>query len=276
MRSRNRHHAVLSPTETYFSEIGEIDLLTADEEKELARRIAAGDKLARDRLIRANLRFVVSLARGYLGQGLPLQDLIEEGNLGLVSAVERFDPEVGTRFSTYAGFWIKQSIRRALANTARPVRIPGYLVPLVYKWRRTAAALEESLGRPATGDEIARVLKLTKKRQAGVEHAIMVQDLVPQTNRPEDDWSLGEALVDERARTPDVELVETEARGLAMARIEQLGIREAAVLRMRFGLDDECALSLKAIGDSFGLTRERVRQIESQALGKLAASLQAD
>ena len=275
MPPRHRPDVVQSPTETYFSEIGEIGLLTADEEKELARRIAVGDKLARDRLIRANLRFVVSMARGYVGHGLPLQDLIEEGNLGLLNAVERFDPQVGTRFSTYAGFWIKQSIHRALADTARPVRIPAYLVPLVLKWRQTAAALEESLGRPATGDEIARVLKLSKKRQAIVEQAIKVQDLVPQTDRPEDGWSLGEALVDERTPAPDVEMVETEARGLAMARIEELEAREAAVLRMRFGLNDERALTLKAIGKSFGLSRERVRQIESEALGKLAASLQA-
>jgi RNA polymerase primary sigma factor len=276
MPPRHRTHVEQSPTGTYFSEIGEIDLLTADEEKELARRIAEGDSLARDRLIRANLKFVVSLARGYVGHGLPLQDLIEEGNVGLLGAVERFDPRVGTRFCTYAAFWIRQAIQHALADVARPVRIPAYLVPLVAKWRQTAVALEESLGRPATQDEIARVLKLPRKRQAIVEQAIMVQDLVPQSDRPEDGWSLGEALVDERTRAPDVQLVETEDQGLAMARIAELEAREAAVLRMRFGLNDQRALSLKAIGDSFGLTRERVRQIESRALGKLAASLQMD
>jgi RNA polymerase primary sigma factor len=275
MPPRHRPDVVQSPTETYLSEIGEISLLTADEEKELARRIAVGDNLARDRLIRANLRFVVNMARRYVGRGLPLQDLIEEGNLGLLNAAARFDPQVGTRFCTYASFWVKQSIHRALVDTARPVRIPTYLVPLVLKWRQTAAALEESLGRPATGNEIARVLKLPKKRQAIVEQAIKVQDLVPQTDRPEDGWSLGEALVDERTRAPDVEMVETEARDLAMARIEELEAREAAVLRMRFGLNEERALTLKAIGKSFGLTRERVRQIENEALGKLAALFQA-
>src|SRR5262249_33790485 len=146
---RHRRDTVQSPLETYLREINEMALLTADEEKELAHRIARGDKMARDRMVRANLRLVVNIARGYIGKGLALQDLIEEGNLGLLRAVQGFDPAVGTRFSTYASYWIKQSIKRALVNTAKPIRIPAYMVELLFKWRRMAADLQESMGRPA-------------------------------------------------------------------------------------------------------------------------------
>ena len=147
---RHRRDTVQSPLETYLREINEVALLTADEEKELAHRIAQGDKLARERMVRANLRLVVNIARGYIGKGLALQDLIEEGNLGLLRAVQGFDPAVGTRFSTYASYWIKQSIKRALVNTAKPIRIPAYMVELLFKWRRMASDLQESLGRSAT------------------------------------------------------------------------------------------------------------------------------
>ena len=143
---RHRRDTVQSPLETYLREINEMALLTADEEKELARQIAHGDKMARDRMVRANLRLVVNIARGYVGKGLALQDLIEEGNLGLLRAVQGFDPAVGTRFSTYASYWIKQSIKRALVNTAKPIRIPAYMVELLFKWRRMASDLQETLG----------------------------------------------------------------------------------------------------------------------------------
>src|SRR5262249_54850830 len=149
-------------------------LLNAEEEKELAHRIARGDKLARDRMVRANLRLVVNIARGYIGKGLALQDLIEEGNLGLLRAVQGFDPGVGTRFSTYASYWINQSIKRALVNTTKPTRIPAYMVELLFKWRRMASDLQEKLGRPASVDEIARALELPKKKLAIVKKAIKV------------------------------------------------------------------------------------------------------
>ena len=199
---RHRRDTVQSPLETYLREINEMALLTADEEKMLAHRIAEGDKLARDRMVRANLRLVVNIARGYVGKGLALQDLIEEGNLGLLRAVEGFDPAVGTRFSTYASYWIKQSIKRALVNTAKPIRIPAYMVELLFKWRRMAADLQETLGRPATVEEIAKALQLPKKKLAIVKKAIKVYNLVPQTDQPENGWSLGEMLMDERTRTP--------------------------------------------------------------------------
>jgi RNA polymerase primary sigma factor len=273
---RHRQDTVQSPLETYLREINEVALLTADEEKMLAGRIANGDDAARDRMIRANLRLVVNIARGYVGKGLALQDLIEEGNLGLLRAVEGFDPTIGTRFSTYASYWIKQSIKRALVNTAKPIRIPAYMMELLCKWRRAAADLQDQLGRPATIDEIGKSLGLAKKKLSIVKKAIKVYNLVPQTDQPENGWSLGEMLVDERTRAPDVEMVEADNLKLVMDRLGEMDKREATVLRMRFGLDDEQPRTLKEIGESLGLTRERVRQIENEALGKLSATLLAD
>lgn len=273
---RHRRDTVQSPLETYLREINEVALLTADEEKQLAYRIAEGDDQARDHMVRANLRLVVNIARGYVGKGLALQDLIEEGNLGLLRAVEGFDPTVGTRFSTYASYWIKQSIKRALVNTAKPIRIPAYMVELLYKWRRTSAEMQEELGRTPTPEEIAKVLEIPKKKLAIVKKAIKVYNLVPQTDQPENGWSLGEMLMDERARAPDDELVEADDLRMVMSRLDEMDKREATVLRMRFGLNDSQPKTLKEIGESLGLTRERVRQIENEALGKLSASLHVD
>jgi RNA polymerase primary sigma factor len=273
---RHRRDVVQSPLETYLREINEVALLTAQDEKDLAHRIADGDTSARERMIRANLRLVVNIARGYVGKGLALQDLIEEGNLGLLRAVEGFDPSIGTRFSTYASYWIKQSIKRALVNTAKPIRIPAYMMELLCKWRRAAADLQDALGRPATVDEIARVLELPKKKLAIVKKAIKVYNLVPQTDQTENGWSLGEMLMDERTRAPDVEMVEADNLRLVMLRLDEMDKREATVLRMRFGLNDAPPKTLKEIGESLGLTRERVRQIENEALGKLSDALAAE
>ncbi|GIW89143.1 MAG: RNA polymerase sigma factor [Isosphaeraceae bacterium] len=273
---RHRRDVVQSPLETYLREINEVALLTAEEEKMLAQGVARGDMAARDRMIRANLRLVVNIARGYVGKGLSLQDLIEEGNLGLLRAVEGFDPSIGTRFSTYASYWIKQSIKRALVNTAKPIRIPAYMMELLCKWRRASAELQEELGRTPTFDEIGRYLQLPKKKLAIVKKAIKVYNLVPQTDQPEAGWSLGEMLMDERTRAPDVEMVEEDNLRLVLDRLEAMDAREATVLRMRFGLNDTPPKTLKEIGESLGLTRERVRQIESEALGKLSAALASD
>ncbi len=273
---RHRRDIVQSPLETYLREINEVALLTADDEKMLAYRIADGDNNARERMIRANLRLVVNIARGYVGKGLALQDLIEEGNLGLLRAVEGFDPSIGTRFSTYASYWIKQSIKRALVNTAKPIRIPAYMMELLCKWRRAASDLQDLLGRPATVDEIARSLELPKKKLAIVKKAIKVYNLVPQTDQPESGWSLGEMLMDDRNKAPDDEMVEADNLKLVLDRLEEMDKREATVLRMRFGLNDNPPKTLKEIGESLGLTRERVRQIENEALGKLSASMLAD
>src|SRR5205823_2023511 len=205
---RHRRDTVQSPLETYLREINEMALLTADEEKELAHRIARGDKQARDRMVRANLRLVVNIARGYVGKGLALQDLIEEGNLGLLRAVEGFDPSMNTRFSTYASYWIKQSIKRALVNTAKTIRIPAYMVELLAKWRRATSKLQDELGRPPTHEEVAKSLNLPKKKLAIIKKAIRVYNAAPQTDQAETGWSLDEMVMDGNSKSPDLEMVE--------------------------------------------------------------------
>jgi len=233
-----------SPLETYLREINETNLLTADEEKMLARAIAKGDVRARDRMVRANLRLVVNIARGYTGKGLGLQDLIEEGNLGLLRAVEGFDPDMGTRFSTYASYWIKQSIKRSLINSAKTIRIPAYMVELLSKWRRASVRLTEELKRNPTPEEVARLLGLPKRKLPIIKKAIQIYNSTPQTDQADSGWSLGEMVMD-----------------------------DMSVLRMRFGLENTETHTLKEIGELLGLTRERVRQIETEALKKLGDGL---
>src|SRR5881398_335065 len=273
---RQRGPSVQSPLETYLREINETALLSANEEKELAYRIGDGDGEARDQMVRANLRLVVNIARGYTGKGLGLQDLIEEGNLGLLRAVEGFDPTMNTRFSTYASYWIKQSIKRALVNTAKTIRIPAYMVELLAKWRRATSQLTDELGRPPTHEEIAKVLNLPKKKLNIIKKAIRVYNAAPQTDHAESGFSLDEMVMDGNTKSPDTEMVEADDLHHVLDLLDKLDKREATVLRMRFGLDDEEPKTLKEIGECLGLTRERVRQIESEALEKLAESMQAD
>jgi RNA polymerase primary sigma factor len=270
---RRQSVSVQSPLETYLREINETSLLSSNDEQELAVAIGNGDIHARDRMVRANLRLVVNIARGYTGKGLGLQDLIEEGNLGLLRAVEGFDPAIGTRFSTYASYWIKQSIKRALINCGKTIRIPAYMVELLSKWRRASTRLAEELGRTPTPEEIARVLGLPRKKLPIIKKAIKIYNLTPQTDQAEAGWSLGEMVMDERARTPEDELVEHDNLTHVMQQLAVMDAREATVLKMRFGLDEHNPCTLKEIGESLGLTRERVRQIETEALGKLAESL---
>jgi len=271
---RKKSQAVQSPLETYLREINETSLLSADDEQELAIAIGHGDIEARDRMVRANLRLVVNIARGYTGKGLGLQDLIEEGNLGLLRAVEGFDPAVGTRFSTYASYWIKQSIKRALINTAKTIRIPAYMVELLSKWRRASTRLAEELGRTPTPEEVGRVLGLPRKKLPIIKKAIRIYNLTPQTDQADAGWSLGEMVMDDRARSPEDELVENDNLKHIMGQLDTMDQREATVLRLRFGLDNEDPRTLKEIGETLGLTRERVRQIETEALAKLAESLE--
>ncbi len=272
-RRRKSGSTLQTPLETYLREINETSLLTAQDERELAGRIAEGDAEARDRMVRANLRLVVNIARGYSGKGLGLQDLIEEGNLGLLRAVEGFDPTVGTRFSTYASYWIKQSIKRALINSAKTIRIPAYMVELLSKWRRANSRLSDELGRTPTPEEIARILGLPKKKLPIIKKAIRIYNSTPQTDQTESGWSLGEMVMDERMKTPEDALLESDVLKHVMRMVETLDTREGTVLRMRFGLGNTEPHTLKEIGEELGLTRERVRQIETEALKRLADGL---
>ena len=272
-RKTRTESALQSPLETYLREINETRLLTADEEKELARAIAKGDAMARDRMVRANLRLVVNIARGYTGKGLGLQDLIEEGNLGLLRAVEGFDPTVGTRFSTYASYWIKQSIKRALINSAKTIRIPAYMVELLSKWRRASVRLTEELRRNPTPEEVARLLGLPKRKLPIIKKAIQIYNATPQTDQPDSGWSLGEMVMDDRIRSPEEELIENDVMKHIRVMMGDLDERAAAVLRMRFGLEGLEPHTLKEIGEKLGLTRERVRQIETETLKRLGDGL---
>ena len=255
--------------ETYFKEINRIKLLTPAEEKQLAIRVRRGDPEAREQMIKANLRLVVSIAKNYVERGLTLLDLIEEGNLGLLKAVERFDPDADCRFSTYATWWIKQSIKRALIDTVKTVRIPSYMVELISKWKNVTAHLNIVLGRQPTFDEVAEALKIPPENLGIIKTAIRASNSSSQTISIENMWTLSEILEDKDARQPPDILFDEVEMEMIQSLLASIDERDARILRMRYGLDNGDPMTLKEIGEKVNLSRERVRQIENEALKKL-------
>jgi RNA polymerase primary sigma factor len=253
----------------YLREIGQVKLLTALEEIELAARIKKGDKKAREQMIKANLRLVVKIARDYEGIGLPLLDLISEGNIGLMKAVERFDPSKGGKLSTYGSWWIKQSIKRALANQSKTIRLPVHLVDKISKMRRVAMQLQEEFGREPTDEELGEELGIPTSRVTQMRLAAIRPASLDAPIGDEDSNNFSEVVQDENADTPYEQLEDKTVTGMLQEMVTKLDPREATILRFRFGLDGGSEKTLEEVGEKFGVTRERVRQIQNIALRKL-------
>jgi len=247
-----------------------VPLLSADEELDLGHRIQSGDLEAREHMIRANLRLVVSVAKMYVDRGLALQDLIAEGNIGLMKAAEKFDPQAGCRFSTYGTWWIKQSIRRALTNTVKSVRVPSYMSELISRWRVVSQELAYQLGRPASVEEVAQELGIPEENWPLLKRTIRVSGLGPQVSL--DVLSSNQETVeDQNMPAPDELMLNADLIAKLGQLLNVIDEREATILRLRYGLGENKGetMTLKEIGKVVGLTRERVRQIEQEAIRKL-------
>ena len=258
----------------YLREIGQIALLTPAEEIELAARIKKGDKEARAKMIRANLRLVVKIAHDYNNLGLPLLDLISEGNIGLMKAVERFDPAKGGKLSTYAAWWIKQSIKRALANQSKTIRLPVHLVDKISKMRRVALQMSEELGREPTDDELAEEVGMASSKVSQLKTVSIRPASLDAPISDDDTTEFGEIVGDEEALTPFEHLRDQNLRDEVSDLISVLDEREKKIIFSRFGLDGGKPKTLEEVGRKFGVTRERIRQLQNIALMKLRRALQ--
>lgn len=258
----------------YLREIGQVKLLTPEQEIDLAAKIKKGDKKARELMIKANLPLVVKIARDYEGIGLPLLDLISEGNIGLMKAVERFDPAKGGKLSTYGSWWIKQSIKRALANQSKTIRLPVHLVDKISKMRRAAMRLQEILGREPTDEELAGDIGITPARVAQLRAAAVRPASLDAPIGDEESNNFAEIVQDENAFSPYEQLEEKTVTTMLQEMVETLEPRESMILRYRFGLDGGGEKTLEDVGAKFGVTRERVRQIQNIALRKLRRKIE--
>jgi RNA polymerase primary sigma factor len=253
----------------YLREIGQVKLLTPEEEIALAERVKLGDEQAREQMIKANLRLVVKIARDYEGFGLPLLDLISEGNIGLMKAVERFQPGKGAKLSTYAAWWIKQSIKRALANQAKTIRLPLHVEQKMARIRKAELSLREILHRAATDDEVADHLELSARRVRQYREASRTMVCLDSPIGNEDSTTFSETVADENAAVPSDELVKDNDNHVIQEVLATLNARERKILTMRFGLDDGRSKTLEHISEYFDITRERIRQLQEQALEKM-------
>ncbi len=265
--------------ELYLKQINRTPLLTAKEEKKLGWLIINdGCMEAKDHMIRANLRLVVSIGKNYTHRGLPLSDLIEEGNIGLIRAVEGFDPAQGARFSTYASWWIKQSIKRTLINAMQPIHIPAYMVDLITRWKNTSRELEEELGRTPSNEEVAHVMDIPRKKMKVLFRAMKAYQSRGQlpTGENGEPMDFADMVEDRRGVEPTSSTLRQEQMGEVLGMLDTMEERDARVLKLRYGLEGQEPLTLKEIGLEIGLTRERVRQIEVDTLRKLQERLRGD
>ena len=257
------------PVKVFLKDIGKIPLLNADEETELARRMSDGDEFAKNKLTEANLRLVVAIAKRYVGRGMQLLDLIQEGNLGLMKAVEKFDYTKGFRFSTYATWWIRQAITRAIADQARTIRIPVHMVETINKLARTNRLLVQELGRDPTPEELAVKMDMPVDRVMEIQRISQDPVSLEMPVGEEEDSHLGDFLEDEKSKAPQDFAEAGMLREQLAAVLNTLTPREEMVIRLRYGLDDAHPRTLEDVGKEFGVTRERIRQIEAKALRKL-------
>lgn len=266
---RNLPPSERSAIKLYLQEIGKVKLLTPQQEVELAGRIREGDASARAQMIQANLRLVVKIAHDYTNFGLPLLDLISEGNIGLIKAVERFDPEKGGKLSTYAAWWIKQSIKRALANQSKTIRLPVHLVDKIAKMRKTAMRLAEEFGREPTDEEIAAEMGMPVNKVAHLKTVSVRPTSLDAPVGDDDGTELGDLVGDENAVNPFDNLRSKTLLTDLSTMIDELDPREAKIIRLRFGLDGNKPKTLEEVGEEFEITRERVRQLQNMALTKM-------